>query len=867
MRDATSRSLRSVCWPHGALGSCTTAASAPPHALEAGLPQLVMPMAHDQFDNADRLAALGVALTIERRFFARDVTAMLVRLLDDPPRAKPSRGDRDEVSRRRRRPRLRSAGTARSRPSMMARRAARRAISGRADAAQYTARMPRAARVAFSKLAMILLVVVAAGDGADARRRKQPGPAGSPTNASPTEIKALGTAYDAYNTGDLTAAKRALDTLGDDNLANRDYVLWLRGMVALRTGDHAAANRAFERLGELADSRFAPEVAWRLADVAWARGARGEAGKAYAKLIIGKAAGESGDLGTALFRIAETKSGPPGLAAYRAFVLANPAHPLARRAELALAEGGAPPLSASERIERAKQLTVAHLWDEAVSELSLLDDATLSDGDARMRDYWLGTTLFKMRRRYGDAAALLLGVYPKLDGGPAAEAMFHGARALSRSDQDDQAIAWYHKVVASYPKTAWAEEAQFLSGWLEFNRGKYRDAFAPLEDSLARYPKSKWVDDALWFLGMAHYFLGEWAPARARLEALARRGGALEGGKGMYWLARIDEKLATSVATPNNHEAIEGYTRTIRRYPFSWYALLSRARLKALGIALGPFGVEDPKPRGGRLAATIDPALAGDDLIRRVDELIAASLVVDAGQELARGEREFLRRHDRAAAFAMLLDRYRKAGNFNRPWMLAITHDGGALDGPAVDDARRWWENAFPRAYKDLIENYQKLGDNPEGYLYSIMRKESGYDPHVLSYADAQGLLQMIPATTKRVAKELDLPYDPGRLYEPEYNIRTASWYIGRLLHKFKGQIPLGAGSFNSGPRPVMKWLDQYGDREIDELVELVPFTQTREYMKKVTENYARYRYLYQDEIYDQPLVVDKRYVEDRLTY
>ena len=64
-----------------------------------------------------------------------------------------------------------------------------------------------------------------------------------------------------------------------------------------------------------------------------------------------------------------------------------------------------------------------------------------------------------------------------------------------------------------------------------------------------------------------------------------------------------------------------------------------------------------------------------------------------------------------------------------------------------------------------------------------------------------------------------------------------------------------------------MKWLDQYGDREIDELVELVPFTQTREYMKKVTENYARYRYLYQDEIYDQPLVVDKRYVEDRLTY
>jgi soluble lytic murein transglycosylase len=137
----------------------------------------------------------------------------------------------------------------------------------------------------------------------------------------------------------------------------------------------------------------------------------------------------------------------------------------------------------------------------------------------------------------------------------------------------------------------------------------------------------------------------------------------------------------------------------------------------------------------------------------------------------------------------------------------------------------------------------------------------------VLSYADAQGLLQMIPATTRRVAKTLGVPYDPGRLYEPAFNVQTASWYIGRLLQKFKGQVPIGAGSFNSGPRPVMKWLDQNGHREIDEFVELVPFTQTREYMKKVTENYARYRYLYENVLYEQPLVVDKQYVKDQLTY
>ncbi|HEU0031003.1 MAG TPA: transglycosylase SLT domain-containing protein [Kofleriaceae bacterium] len=669
----------------------------------------------------------------------------------------------------------------------------------------------------------------------------------------------LGHAFEAYRKGDLGEAQRTLAKIPDAKIVNRDYLWWLRGMVALRTNDLPTAQRAFTELGKLKGSRFVREAPWRLADIAWERGERAAAAKAYGKLVAAPDAGTVGDVGTALYRIAESKTGPAALAAYRALVLANPGHPLAKRAERILVERGAPPLTNDERIERAKRLTEVHLWDEAVAELQLLDDQ-LPDELDRLRDYWLGITLFKMRRRYGDAGVLLLGVYPKM-GDAAAEAMFHGARALSRADRDDDAIGWYKKVVAAYPNTPWAQEAQYLSGWLEFNRGRYKQAIAPLEESLRLYPRSKWVDDALWFLGMSHYFLGDWPAARARLDALAKRGGSLEGGKGMYWLARIDEKLG------NKPDAIAGYTKTLQRYPFSWYALLSRSRLAALGVKLGPFGVEAPSPKGPKLAATIDPALATDDLIRRVDELIAAGLSTDAGEELARNEKPFLKRHDHAAAFAMLLDRYKKANNFNRPWMLAISYSGDALDGPAIDDARRWWENAYPRAYRDLVEKYQKLGDNPEGYLYSIMRKESGFNPHDLSYADAQGLLQMIPATTKRVAKELKIPYDPGRLYEPAFNIQTGSWYIGRLLQKFKSQVPIGAGSFNSGPRPVMKWLDQNGDREIDEFVELVPYTQTREYMKKVTENYARYRYLYQNEVYEQPLTVDKHYVQDQLTY
>jgi soluble lytic murein transglycosylase len=79
--------------------------------------------------------------------------------------------------------------------------------------------------------------------------------------------------------------------------------------------------------------------------------------------------------------------------------------------------------------------------------------------------------------------------------------------------------------------------------------------------------------------------------------------------------------------------------------------------------------------------------------------------------------------------------------------------------------------------------------------------------------------------------------------------------------------VPLGAGSFNSGPRPVMRWIDKFGDLPMDEFVETVPYRQTRGYMKKVTETYSRYLYLYEGIVYDQPLVVDRDYLHDKIDY
>ena len=676
----------------------------------------------------------------------------------------------------------------------------------------------------------------------------------------------LGAAYRAFDDGEYAKALKLARAIDRTRVRNADYVAYLAGQSAFLIGDLEGALRDFERLAADSSSRFRSWAAWRVADCLWQLGRIAPARAAYSTLLARDVGG--GDRAVAKLRLAEadaragkTAAAIRGLQDLRKD---HPGHMLDAVAAGRLEELGGPKaarLEVPDRIARAIQLKVAKKWDLAIAELMQIGDDQ-PPAVRRQRDFWLAMTLFKMRRQYARAAGILLGLYQDM-GDRAAEALFHGARALSRADRDPEAIKYYRKLVAEYPRSEWAAEAQYLSGWLEFNAGRYQQALPGLEETRKKFPRSKWADEALWFIAYARYMTGDLEGALPHFATLAERGDRLEGGKGMYWHARSLQKLK------REDEALREYRTLVGRFPLSWYALLARARLAERGQAIDPFG-DRPRDPGGAtpVASSIDGKLAADPLVQRVDELIAAGLGTFAGEELERGEKPFLKRHARAAALAMLLDRYRKAGNYSRPWMLAASYGGSrAFDAPPKGPARVWWEHSLPLAYKPLVDKWRHLGGSPDYYLWAIMRKESGFDPHVHSYADAIGLLQMIPPTTRRVAPALGLTYSDDFLFDPEMNIRTGSWYIGKLLAKFKGQIPLGAGSFNSGPRPVMRWIDQNGDRPMDEMVELVAYTQTREYMKKVTEIYARYLYFYDKKVYEQPLAVDRSYLVDELTY
>jgi soluble lytic murein transglycosylase len=576
------------------------------------------------------------------------------------------------------------------------------------------------------------------------------------------------------------------------------------------------------------------------------------------------------DVGTVRFHLAGLLSGGQGgpegsetqkgeaRSLLRKLYVEYPAHPLAEAALIKWRElDREAKLDVAERLERGKNLLSSRRWTEAVKELQdlPLDMAPLVRDEV---DYWLGISLYRSRHNYGKASEILFSVAKRVSGERQADAMFHGARALSRIDRDDDAIAGYREMLNLHPRSKYSAEASFLIGWLEYNRNKFQEAIVRLEETLRKYGTGTFAEEARWYIGWSRYLLGDYSGALPTFEHVGKRSG-LTGQKGQYWFGVSQLKLGKEK---------EGYSvlrKLAEQDPFSFYGMLGRVRLRDAGQPV-PLFLDPARKEAAGLPEFIlpfDKQVLEDERLRRTEELLSFGMKAEAGQELTRVESGLLSKYGTPRALPVLFDLYRKSENFRRPHLLAETHGSAALrkDPHAVKQARPMWEAMYPLAYRSFIEKHGQSGENPPRYLYSIMQKESAYNPFDVSYADAIGLLQMIPPTSRRVAPHIGREYTDDVLYDPEGNIQFGAWYIGHLLKKYRGQIALGAGSFNAGPKAMSRWVDRQGKRPLDEFVELCPYSQTREYMKKLLAIYGHYVYLWDKEEYLPSFKVDKDYL------
>ncbi len=136
----------------------------------------------------------------------------------------------------------------------------------------------------------------------------------------------------------------------------------------------------------------------------------------------------------------------------------------------------------------------------------------------------------------------------------------------------------------------------------------------------------------------------------------------------------------------------------------------------------------------------------------------------------------------------------------------------------------------------------------PPALVYAIARQESEFDMHAVSGAGARGLMQMIVATAKRTAERIKMDFDAGRLVsDAAFSAKLGAAHLGQLLVEERGSPILVFAAYNAGGRHVKDWIDAYGDPRtpgVDPIdwVERIPYTETRNYVQRVMENWAMYQ-------------------------
>lgn len=149
----------------------------------------------------------------------------------------------------------------------------------------------------------------------------------------------------------------------------------------------------------------------------------------------------------------------------------------------------------------------------------------------------------------------------------------------------------------------------------------------------------------------------------------------------------------------------------------------------------------------------------------------------------------------------------------------------------------------YPRPFEDEIEEYAEAAEIDVNWVYGLMRQESRFIVAARSSVGANGLMQIMPATAKWIAKELEIKdFKPEKIYEIETNIYFGTAYLRSLLNRLDNNTILATAGYNAGPNRASRWQSSLPSMtEGTIFIETIPFTETRNYVQNVLANTIEY--------------------------
>jgi len=284
--------------------------------------------------------------------------------------------------------------------------------------------------------------------------------------------------------------------------------------------------------------------------------------------------------------------------------------------------------------------------------------------------------------------------------------------------------------------------------------------------------------------------------------------------RGAYWAARAAEEM-------NQVSLAEAWYSSAAPQVTTYYGQLAASHL---GITTSSATLAAPKASAEETAA-----FEGNELVQAARDLAAIGDAEDLPL--------FLRR---------IVDETQTAAGFELAAQLAISLDRPDLAIVAAKHASYAGVTLLDEGYP--ISHLPAASTAETPLILAMTRQESAFDRGAVSGAGALGMMQLMPATAKKIAKVLRLPFSRTRLTsDVSYNVTLGRAYLNSLIDDFSGSYVLAVAAYNAGPARVHEWMRDHGDPrrqnvDVVDWIERIPITETRNYVQRVLENLQVYR-------------------------
>ncbi|HEY3947583.1 lytic transglycosylase domain-containing protein [Phenylobacterium sp.] len=411
-----------------------------------------------------------------------------------------------------------------------------------------------------------------------------------------------------------------------------------------------------------------------------------------------------------------------------------------------------------------------------------------------------------------DANELVTALSPELQASPGVA--FERAAYQRRKGLDMLALGqvtyFPHEVTSSdQAERIWDERRHLVLSALR--AGDMHAAYAAAADSglSTGSPGADAEFDAGW---IALTKLNEPAKAAKHFAAVEKIGTTpVTRGRAFYWEGRAAE-------AKGDRSGAEAFYGQAAKYDTTFYGMLAAEKLDR------------------RLTLTSDPIITSQahDAFEARDEIAATRLLYDYGQ------------HDLFKVFVLNLDESLPSAA-DEAQLIDLARGYGEMD-LSMRAARAAAQRGFVLPQRAYPMRAAPDGGAAEAALVlAITRQESNFDPNVHSGAGARGMMQLMPATAKILARRIGVGYSPSQLDEPDYNMKLGAHYLGQLVSQFSGSYIMAAAGYNAGPGRPSQWVQVCGDprggsTDPVDFIECIPFSETRNYVMRVMENMQVYR-------------------------